>query len=147
MPSFLDSATIQDYHNAINNHFDTFKRTMTVHKEPIKNIVQQSQGQMLGYDENSNIEEYTYTPRNQSFDAIIRYNVAGENLPVDDELKIRFPKQFVEIKVKSTARTYINTDRTEKITFDGKAFNVVSTDIVKNYQGLIYYIYYLVETK
>lgn len=147
MGSFLDQATIQDYHEAINNHFDTFKRSITVHKEPIKNIIQQSQGQMLGYDENSNIEEYTYTPRSQNFDAIIRYNVAGENLPVDDELKIRFPKQFVEIKVKPTARSYINTDRTEKITFDGKAFNVVSTDIVKNYQGLVYYLYYLVETK
>lgn len=147
MGSFLDQATIQDYHEAINNHFDTFKRSITVHKEPIKNIIQQSQGQMLGYDENSNIEEYTYTPRSQNFDAIIRYNVAGENLPVDDELKIKFPKQFVEIKVKPTARSYINTDRTEKITFDGKAFNVVSTDIVKNYQGLIYYLYYLVETK
>lgn len=147
MASLITASEISAYHQAINDHFDTFKRTITVHKEPIKNIIQQSQGQMLGYDENSNIVDYTYTPRSQNFDAIIRYNIAGENLPVDNELKIKFPSQFVEIKVKSTARTYINTDRTEKITFDGKSFNVASTDIVKNYQGLIYYIYYLVETR
>lgn len=146
MASFLSSSEIANYHEAINDHFDTFKRTIVVHKQPIKNIVQNTKSQLLGYEENSNIVDYTYTPRSQLFDAIISYNINKENLPIDNEIKLKFPNQIVEIKVKSDARNYINTDATEKITFDSKNFNLISSDIVKNYQGLIYYVYYLRET-
>lgn len=146
MASFLSPSEIANYHEAINDHFDTFKRTIVVHKEPIKNIIQNTKSQLLGYEENSNIVDYTYTPRSQSFDAIISYNINKENLPIDNEIKLKFPNQVVEIKVKSDARNYINTDATEKITFDSKNFNLISSDVVKNYQGLIYYVYYLRET-
>lgn len=147
MPSLISASEISAYHQAINDHFDTFKRSIVVHKEPIKNIVQNTQSQLLGYEENSNLVDYSYTPRNQSFEAIINYNVSKENLPIDEEIKLKFPDQIVEIKVKEPARNYINTDITEKITFDNKNFNVISTDIVKNYQGLIYYVFYLRETR
>lgn len=147
MPSLISAAEISAYHQAINDHFDTFKRVFTVHKEPIKNIVQENANQILGYQEDSNLVNYTYTPRSQSFYGIIRYNVAGENLPIDPQIKIKFPDQIIEIKVKLDARNYINQDITEKITFDNKSFNLVSTDIVKNYQGLIFYVFYLKEIK
>jgi hypothetical protein len=147
MASFLNAAEIDAYHQAINDHFDTFKRSITVHKEPIKNILQNTTNQLLGYQEDSNIVDYTYTPRNQTFDAIINYNLSKENLQIDEEIKLKFPNQIVEIKVKENAKNYINQDVTEKITFDDKTFNLISTDIVKNYQGLIYYVYYLNETK
>jgi hypothetical protein len=146
MPSLITAAEISQYHTAINDHFDTFKREITVHKEPIKDIVQTTTNQMLGYQEDSNIVDYTYTSRNQNFYAIVKYNIRGENLPIDSELKLRFADQFVEIKVKEDAKNYIDQDRTEKITFDNKAFNVVSSAIVKNYLGLSYYVYYLKET-
>lgn len=146
MASLLSSSEISNYHQAINDHFDTFKRSITVHKEPIKNIVQNTEPQLLGYGENSNIVNYTYTPRSQSFDAIISYNLSKENLQVDNELKLKFPNQIVEIKVKENAKNYINQDTTEKITFDNKTFNLISSDVVKNYQGLIYYAFYLKET-
>lgn len=147
MASLLTATEISVYHQAINDHFDTFKRSITVHKQPIKNIIQNQQNQFLGYQEDSNINDYTYIPRSQSFEAIVAYNIAGENLPIDNELKLKFPNQIVQIKVKESAKNYINKDITEKITFDNKSFNIVSTDIVKNYQGLIFYVYYLVETR
>jgi len=146
MASFLSAGDINSFRNDVDTHFDTFKRIITVHKEPIKNIVQTTTNQMLGYQEDSNIVDYTYTPRSETFYAIIKYNIRGENLPIDSELKLRFPNQFVEMKVQEDARNYINQDRTEKITFDEKAFNLVSKDIVKNYLGLSYYVYYLRET-
>ena len=136
MASLILSSELAAYKQAINDHFDTFKRSITVHKEPIKNILQNTTNQLLGYQEDSNIVDYTYTPRNQTFDAIINYNLSKENLQIDEEIKLKFPNQIVEIKVKENAKNYINQDVTEKITFDDKTFNLISTDIVKNYQGL-----------
>ena len=147
MASLISAAEISNYHNAINDHFDTFKRQITVHKEPIKNITQNTTNQSLGYQEDSNIVDYTYIPRNESFDAIISYDVKAENLLLDNELKLKFPNQLVEIKVKQLARDYINNDATEKITFYNKNFNLVSSDVIKNYQGLMYYAFYLKETR
>jgi hypothetical protein len=146
MASLILSSEIDAYKQAINDHFDTFKRSITVHKQPIKNILQNTTNQLLGYEENSNVVDYTYTPRNQTFDAIINYNLAKENLQIDNEIKLKFPNQIVEIKVKEDAKNYINQDITEKITFDNKTFNLISTDVIKNYQGLIYYVFYLKET-
>jgi len=146
MASLILSSEIAAYKQAINDHFDTFKRSITVHKQQIKNILQNTTNQLLGYEENSNVVDYTYTPRNQTFDAIINYNLAKENLQIDNEIKLKFTNQIVEIKVKEGAKNYINQDITEKITFDNKTFNLISTDVIKNYQGLIYYVFYLKET-
>jgi len=146
MASLILNTEIAAYKQAINDHFDTFKRSIVVHKQPIKNILQNTTNQLLGYEENSNVVDYTYTPRNQTFDAIINYNLAKENLQIDNEIKLKFPNQIVEIKVKEDAKNYINQDITEKITFDNKTFNLISTDVIKNYQGLIYYVFYLKET-
>jgi hypothetical protein len=146
MASLILDTEIAAYKQAINDHFDTFKRSIVVHKQPIKNILQNTTNQLLGYEENSNVVDYTYTPRNQTFDAIINYNLAKENLQIDNEIKLKFPNQIVEIKVKEDAKNYINQDITEKITFDNKTFNLISTDVIKNYQGLIYYVFYLKET-
>lgn len=146
MASFLSAGDISSFQNDIDTHFDTFKRQITIHKEPIKNIVQNSTNQMLGYQEDSNVVDYSYTPRNETFYAIIKYNDIRENLSEDGELKLKFLNQFVEIKVKEDAKNYIEIDRTEKITFDSKTFNLVSSALVKNYLGLSYYTFYLKET-
>jgi len=115
MASLILSSEIAAYKQAINDHFDTFKRSITVHKQPIKNILQNTTNQLLGYEENSNVVDYTYTPRNQTFDAIINYNLAKENLQIDNEIKLKFPNQIVEIKVKEGAKNYINQDIQKKL--------------------------------
>jgi len=143
--SFLNSTDKTWFEDAADTWFETFKKTITVHKEPIKNIIQSTTNQMLGYQEDSNMVDYTYTPRNQSFDAVVKYNPI-DNLQENLEIKIKFIDQSVEIYVKEDAKNYINTDKTEKITFDGKTFNLFSTSIVKNYFDNNYYVYYLKET-
>ena len=144
--SFLTSNDQTWYENAADVWFETFKKSIVVNKEPIKNIIQTTTNQMLGYDENSNIIDYTYTPRYQSFDAVIKYT-DKQNLEENPEVKIKFPDEPVEIYVKQDWANYINTDRTENITFDGKTFNVFSTSIVKHYQRNTYYVFYLKETR
>ena len=144
--SFISAGDQTWYEDAADTWFETFKKSITVNKEPIKNIVQNTTNQMLGYDENSNIIDYTYTPRNQTFDAVIKYSVS-ENLQENPDIKLKFPDEQVEIYVKADCANYINTDRTENITFDDKTFNVYSTSIVKHYQNNTFYVYFLKETR
>jgi len=144
--SFLSAGDQNWYENAVDTWFETFKKTIIVNKEPIKNIVQNTQNQMLGYEETSNIIDYSYTPRNQSFDAVIKYNPM-DNLKEDLEIKIKFTNQPVEIYVKEDAKNYIDTDKTENISFDGKIFNIFSTSITKHYQNNTLYVYFLKETR
>ena len=143
--SFLNNNDKTWYQDAVDTWFETIKKSITVNKQPIKNIVQNTTNQMLGYDENSNIVDYTYTPRSQSFDAVIKYNPT-DNLAEDPEIKIKFTDQLVMIYVKEDAKNYIDKDATENITFDGKTFNVYSSSIAKHYQDATYYVYYLKET-
>ena len=124
--SFLSASDQSWYENAVDTWFETFKKQIVVHKEPIKNIIQNTTNQLLGYEENSNIVDYTYTPRNETFDAVIKYNPT-DNLEENPEIKIKFIDQLVQIYVKQDARDYISTDRTEKITLDNKIFNISST--------------------
>lgn len=144
--SFLNSSDQSWFEEAIDTWFETFKKSIVVHKQPIKNIIQNTTNQMLGYEEASNIIDYTYTPRSQSFYAVIKYNPT-DNLIEDKEIKINVTDQPVMIYVKDDARKYIDTDATEKITFDGKDFNIFSTSIAKHYQNKTYYVYYLKETR
>jgi hypothetical protein len=143
--SFLSSSDQSWFEEAADTWFETFKKPIIVHKEPIKNIVQNTTNQILGYDENSNIIDYTYTPRNQSFYAVIKYNPT-DNLALDKELNIKITDQPVMIYVNTDAKNYIDKDITEKITFDGKDFNIYSSSIAKHYQNKTYYVYYLKET-
>lgn len=144
--SFLSSSDQSWYEEAIDTWFETFKKSIVVHKEPIKNIVQNTMNQMLGYQEDSNLVDYTYTPRNQTFDAVIKYNPI-DNLQENTEIKLKFTDQPVMLYVKSDAKNYIDTDVTLKITFDGKDFNLYSTSIAKHYQNKTYYVYYVKETR
>lgn len=144
--SFLNTSEKSWFEGAVDTWFETFKKSITVHKEPIKNIVQNTRNQMLGYEENSNIVDYTYTPRNQTFDAVIMYN-PSENLNENSEIKINIADQPVQIFVKEDAKNYIDTDKNEKITFDGKNFNIFSSSIAKHYMNVTYYVYYLRETR
>lgn len=147
MASFLSAGDVAAFHNDVNTHFDTFKRLITVHKTPVKRItISTANPQMIGYQTDSVEEQIEYVPESQDFYAIIKY----ENSVTPDlieQIQIKTSNPVVSIKVKSDARDYISEGSTEKITFDDKSFNVISTDIVKSYQGLKYYLFYLEETK
>jgi len=147
MASFLSAGDIAGFQKDVNTHFDTFKRLLTVHKTPVKKITVSIQNpQVLGYETNSVEQQFEYEPRSSDFYAIISYET--ERRPdIIEQIQIKTNNPLVSIKVQKDARDYILNGKTEKITFDDKSFNVVSTDIVKNYQGLKYYLFYLEETK
>jgi len=147
MASLISAQEIADFHQAINDHFDTFKRNITVYKTPIKKIISSEiNPQMIGYEENSIEEQIEYVAQSQNFEAIIAYQDPMK-LDLIEQIQIKTNSPVVSIKVKKEARDYIINDKTEKITFDDKSFNLITNDIVKNYQGLVYYFFYLEEIK
>jgi hypothetical protein len=147
MASLILSSEIAAYKQAINDHFDTFKRLITVHKTPVKRItISTANPQIVGYQTDSVEEQIEYVSQSENFYAIVKYEDRN-NQDIVEQIQIKTNNQVVSIKVKSDARNYILNSKTEKITFDDKSFNVVSADIIKNYQGLIYYLFYIEETK
>jgi len=141
--SLLSSQEITEFQNAVNDHFETFKRTITIHKAP-KKIVSLVEGedQTLGYNTQPLKESIEYVAQNASFPAIIQYDPKGPMENISD-IKADIMDQIVKIKVKEDARDYIMSDKIEKVTFDDKIFKIISYDILKNYQGLKYYNFYL----
>jgi hypothetical protein len=147
MASFFSAADIIGFQNDVNTHFDTFKREIVVHKTPVKKITISVQNpQVIGYESNSVEEQFEYEAKNQTFYAIISYEIQKQPDLVE-QIQIKTNNPLVSIKIQKDARDYILNGKTEKITFDDKAFNIISTDIVKSYQGLKYYLFYLEETK
>ena len=147
MASLISAEEINNFHQAINDHFDTFKRLITVHKTPVKRIIiSTANPQIVGYQTDSVEEQIEYVSQSENFYAIVKYEDSN-NQDLVEQIQIKTNNPIISIKVKSDARNYILNGKTEKIIFDDKSFNVVSADIVKNYQGLKYYLFYLEETK
>ena len=141
MASLVSAAEATILEAALGDHFDTFKATITVHKEAKKTItLAASQNIYAGY--RAPKETVTYTPVSQSFQAIVNYK---ENQPLQyqDEIKANIEKGDVRIKVELDCSTYISKGRTISIEIGGSQFNVVSSEGARYFLGKTYYVYYL----
>ena len=57
------------------------------------------------------------------------------------------PKGDVRIKVKADCKSYIENGKTERVEFDGKSWDVTTTDAVKRFLDSEFYVYYLERRK
>ena len=146
MPTLLSSVEISGITGTFEDIFDTFKRNIVIHKEPTKTVTSTNSGMLYGYGDESNIENYTYTPRSGTYPAKISYVERRSDDPYIRELTSRVENDLVRIKVKEEAKNYISDGITEKITFDSKTFKIAGNEIVKNFLGSEFFIYYLEET-
>lgn len=147
MPSFLSAAEESWFVGMADTWFDTFKRTITVHKEPIKTIKNNTTPQLFGYGQNGQTtsQQIEYTPRSQTFEAVIKYK-NDQDLDLLSDIKVYVKEgNFAVVIVKSDARDYITKEKTEKIVFDNKSFNMVSGGTLKYYFSTIYYEFVLQE--
>ncbi len=144
MASLLTNQSITSLTGVLADHFDTFARTITVHKEPLKVISSiNSNNSYAGYGETSNQVNFSYVPQSQSFSAMVIYN----NQQSSEVTQVgSFPEGVIKIKVKKDARDYILGSKVEKIDVDGKSFNTITEDKVQNYLGLEFYIFFLKQT-
>jgi hypothetical protein len=146
MASLLSSLEISGITGIFEDIFDTFKRTIVIHKEPVKTISQINTENLFGYGDSSNTVNYTYAPQSGSYFAKISYVEKSSEDPYVRDLGTRIDSNIVRIKVKDDVRSYIQKGKTEKITFDDKTFQIAGNEIVKNFLGSEFYIYYLKET-
>lgn len=145
MASLLTATEKTNLSNIFTDIFDTFKRTITVHKEPTKTIATINQSALFGYNDSSNVVNYSYESVSSSFDATIRYIEAGRDDSFAGDLNSYIEGTLVRIKVQKAARDYIEDGRTEKITFDDRCFKVIGNDTVKKFLDSTFYVYYLKE--
>ena len=126
--------------------FDTFKRQIVIHKQPIKNVTYQNSSSMFGYPGDTNPVAVTYTSVTGVFDARIIYGNQR-----DDDVKIpatetKNPFEGARIRVELNCKNFIMSGKTEKITFDNKTWNSDYGYTVRHYIDTSYYEFQLKET-
>jgi hypothetical protein len=143
MPSLISDIEKRDLGLVFKDIFDTFKRSITVHKEPVKIVGNPGNMPYAGYGEDSEEDNVTYVPQNKTFDAVISYN--NHQTEINTQVGVYEAGQ-VKIKVEKEAADYIKTGKTERIEVDGKSFNKVTNDKVQDFLGIQYYVFYLEAT-
>ena len=82
MASLIPESSKTDFKTALNDHFDTFKETITIFKEPKKVITNQSQSIYAGYGAQKEI--ITYETVSSTFDALVNFKERQDEQIVDD---------------------------------------------------------------
>lgn len=146
MATFLTTGDSALFETAMNDHFDTFQRVVTVHKEPKRTFSNTNADVYVGYGIPSHERNVTLTPVSSQFSGVMQYMNRETDLPLPD-LNTSVPENKVRIKVKSAARDYIENGKTELIEVDNKKYNLISSDGQQNFLGLRFYLYILKEVE
>lgn len=153
MSSLLSSTERESFTTDINNHFDTFKRTITIHIEGRTNYNNSApQGFLPGYRAPSTALP-TISPSSEDHYAIVTYQDFNDERVSGSGALTSTGK--VKIKVKQSTKDYIANNKVIKIVIDGDSFNIVSRGRRANFlnanldsaQGEIFYIFELDFTK
>ena len=143
MASLIPESSKTDFKTALNDHFDTFKREIIVHREPIKSVTDIQNNALHGYGDAAENGNISYITQKKSFFAIVNYN--NQQLESSTEVGT-LESGTVKIKVQKEAADYIKGGKVEKIEVDGQTFNKVTDDKVQDYLGTKFYIFYLKAT-
>ena len=144
MASLIPESSKTDFKNALTDNFDTFKETITIFKQPIKVITNQSQSIYAGYGAQKEI--ITYETVSSTFDALVNFKERQDEQIVDD-IKVEDIRGEVRIKVEQDCKDYIkNNGKTESIVVQGKNYNVITDDGTREYLGQKYFVFYLEAT-
>lgn len=136
------------------DHFDTFSRSITVHKESKKTVDTVAEADVnldfvYGYGDGQPElhNNYTYTPVNSTFSALIRYG-KDQEASVMPDAHVRFPEGVITVKVELDCYNYINDNgKTEKLTFDNKSWKIIGEGRAKFYLNRPMYIFQVQEIR
>ena len=143
MPSLISNTEKSELEVIFKDIFDTFKRTITVHKAPKKIVTDLNVDFLFGYGESAQNQNIEYVPESKDFYATVSYNFSPADATYVQDLNSYLPGTVVRIKVEKETRDYINSSKTEFIEFDTKKFNLVTADIESTFLGITFYIYFL----
>jgi len=147
MANLLSTTDKAYFTGVLGDLFDTFQRPITVHKEPLKKIVNPAVDVYAGYADTSTPDNIEFVPQSKIFEAMISY-VDKSQSSLDTDINIQIPRNAsVRIKVKQDCRDYIKIGKTERIEMDGKSFNIIGQESVKYNFGYYLFVYYLELTR
>jgi len=147
MANLLSDTDKSYFTGVLGDLFDTFKRSIKIHKEPLKKILNPAIDVYAGYADTSTPDNIEFVLQSKTFDAMISY-VDRSQASLDTEINVQIPKNAaVRIKVKQDCKDYIKSGKTERIEIDDKSFNIIGQESVKYNFGYYLYVYYLEQTK
>mgnify|MGYP003132409988 FL=1 len=136
---------------ALKDHFDTFKETFTIFKEPTRTPTSDTTTKLsyYGYTKRQKEVHFTNTHVSGVYEGIVTYRGnQSADMVSEGDVRHRFSDGDAEIKVESDARKFIKQNgKTLKLTFDESTFNIVGDERVQNYLGLKFYIFPLKHSK
>lgn len=146
MASLLSASDISSFTGDFQSLFDTFKRAIIIYKEPKKVIQNINTNSYHGYGEPAQKTNLTYIPVYETHQGVISYKDRQDAEEMGGVGLMYFAGD-ARIKVDELGRDYIRNGKTEKIVIDGKDFNLMTEDSVKNFFGLKLYVFHLQSTK
>lgn len=148
MADLIPSSEKEILRKAYGDFFETFRRQITVHKEPRKVINQINTSFLFGYGETSNQVNYAYEPESTAFYAIVWYpRRANQDFEIGGEIRGFVPEGEIRIKVDKEAKDYISEGkRVERIDVGEHSYTLISEDAEINHFFSGYYIFKLKET-
>ena len=153
MASLITNDERTSFTSSINDHFDTFKRSITIFIEPKQNFNNNSAQKYLPGYQAVNTANPALTIQSAVHDAIVTYGDFNRN--VSPGIGKNTDSGLVKIKVKQATYDYIKANKIVKITIDGDSFNVASVGRRANFLnknlgstfGEVFYIFELEYTK
>lgn len=153
MSSLLTNSERASFTSIINDHFDTFKRTITIYIEPKYNYNNAASQKFLpGYQAVSTAKP-NYIIQSANHDALVTYGDFNKDVSLSIGKNTNSGK--VKIKVKQATRDYIVGNKIIKIVIGNDSFNIASEGRRANYlnkdlgstTGEVFYIFELEYTK
>jgi hypothetical protein len=147
MPTLLTQGDVDSFTGDFKNLFDTFKREIVIWKEPQK-IVKHSNVETTlyaGYKPQHQVET-EWVPNSGVFEAMVTYGDKQDTNNIAD-IKVDYFGGGCRIKIEQPGRDFIENGKTERLDVDGKSFNIVTSDAVKDFFGFKLFVYHLENTK
>jgi hypothetical protein len=143
MASLLSATQKASFEKGMTNLFDTFKQDIVIYKEAEIQIIDINQPRMFGYNERSDIENINYIPVTGVFQALVTSSKKQSQERLD-EAENRIDKGELEIKVKSEANNFIQSNgKTLSISINDLMYKLITSQSPRPYITSEYFTYYL----
>ena len=153
MSNLLTDTERASFTNVIKDHFDTFKRSITIFIEPKQNFNNASPQKYIPGYQASVTSSPALTIQSSTHDAVVTYGDFNRN--VSPGVGKNVDSGLIKIKIKQATYDYIKANKIIKITIDGDSFNIASVGRRANFLnknlgstlGEVFYIFELEYTK
>ena len=153
MSNLLTDTERASFTNVIKDHFDTFKRSITIFIEPKQNFNNASPQKYIPGYQASVTSSPALTIQSSTHDAVVTYGDFNRN--VSPGVGKNVDSGLTKIKIKQATYDYIKANKIIKITIDGDSFNIASVGRRANFLnknlgstlGEVFYIFELEYTK